>query len=128
MQGFRDFILRGNVVDLAVAFIIGAAFATVVTSFVTDILTPLLGFIGVPDMSGLSTTLDSGAVISWGLFINAVISFILVAAAVYFFLVKPMERLKGPAAVMTRACTECTSEIPLAAKRCPMCTAPQTAG
>ena len=125
MQGFKDFILRGNVVDLAVAFIIGAAFATVVTSFVTDILTPLLGLIGVPNMDGLATTLDSGAVINWGLFINAVVAFILVAASVYFFLVKPMERMKGPAAVETKPCTECISDIPLAAKRCPMCTAPQ---
>ena len=123
--GFRDFILRGNIVDLAVAFVIGAAFASVVTSFVTDILTPLLGLVGVPDFSQLATTLESGATINWGLFLNALISFVLVAAAIYFFVVVPMSRAKGPAAIETKACTECTSEIPLGAKRCPMCTSPQ---
>ncbi len=127
VSGFRDFILRGNIVDLAVAFVIGAAFAAVVSSFVADILTPLLGLVGVPDFSELVTTLDSGATINWGLFLNALISFLLVAAAIYFFVIVPMNRAKGPAAVETKACTECTSEIPLGAKRCPMCTAPQAA-
>jgi large conductance mechanosensitive channel len=127
VSGFRDFILRGNIVDLAVAFVIGAAFAAVVSSFVADILTPLLGLVGVPDFSELVTTLESGATINWGLFLNALISFLLVAAAIYFFVVVPMNRAKGPAAVETKACTECTSEIPLGAKRCPMCTAPQAA-
>lgn len=126
-SGFRDFIMRGNVVDLAVAFVIGAAFATVVNSFVADILTPLLGLIGVPDFSQVATTLDSGATINWGLFLNALISFILIAAAIYFFIVVPMNRMKGPASVTTKACTECTSDIPLAAKRCPFCTSPQEA-
>lgn len=125
VSGFRDFILRGNIVDLAVAFVIGAAFAAVVTSFVADILTPLLGLVGVPDFSELATTLPSGATINWGLFLNALISFLLIAAAIYFFVVVPMNRAKGPAAVETKACTECTSEIPLGARRCPMCTAPQ---
>ncbi|MGH2416706.1 MAG: large conductance mechanosensitive channel protein MscL [Candidatus Limnocylindria bacterium] len=121
MSGFRDFILRGNVVDLAVAFIIGAAFGTVVTSFVTDILTPLLGLIGVPDFS--TATVQVGeAEVRWGVFLNAVISFILVAVAVYFFLVKPMERMRSPEDPTTKTCPECASEIPMAAKRCPMCT------
>jgi large conductance mechanosensitive channel len=127
VSGFRDFILRGNIVDLAVAFVIGAAFAAVVSSFVADILTPLLGLVGVPDFSELVTTLESGATINWGLFLNALITFLLVAAAIYFFVVVPMNRAKGPGAVETKACTECTSEIPLGAKRCPMCTAPQAA-
>lgn len=127
LSGFRDFIMRGNVVDLAVAFVIGVAFAGVVNSFVADILTPLLGLVGVPDFSALSTTLTSGATINWGLFLNALISFLLVAAAIYFFVVVPVNRLKGPAVVATKRCTECTSEIPLGARRCPMCTAPQPA-
>lgn len=125
ISGFKDFIMRGNIVDLAVAFVIGLAFAAVINSFVADILLPLLGLIGVPNFSELSTTLDSGAVIGWGLFLNALIQFLLIAAAIYFFVVVPMNRIKGPAATTTKACTECTSEIPLAAKRCPMCTQPQ---
>ena len=124
-RGFRDFVFRGNVVDLAVAVVIGGAFALVVASFVADILTPLLGLLGLPDFSELSTTLPSGATINWGLFLNALISFVLVALAIYLFVVRPMERMKGPAAVATKACTECTSDIPLAAKRCPFCTQPQ---
>jgi large conductance mechanosensitive channel len=121
MSGFRDFILRGNVVDLAVAFIIGAAFGTVVTSFVADVLTPLLGLIGVPDFS-TATAQVGEAEVRWGVFLNAVISFILIAAAVYFFLVKPMERLRSVEAPTTKTCPECASEIPAAAKRCPLCT------
>jgi large conductance mechanosensitive channel len=128
LKGFRDFIMRGNVVDLAVAVVIGGAFALVVGSFVADILTPLLGLIGVPDFSTAGFTVGDDSEVRYGLFLNALITFILVAAAIYFFVVKPMERMKGPAAVETKACTECTSDIPLAAKRCPMCTAPQAAG
>lgn len=126
MQGFKDFILPGNVVDLAVAFIIGAAFATVVTSFVGDILTPLLGLIGLPDFSTASFIVGS-AEVRRGPFLNAVISFVLVAAAVYLFLVKPMERVRSTEDPATKACTECASEIPMAAKRCPMCTSQQAA-
>ena len=125
--GFREFIMRGNVVDLAVAFVIGVAFAAVINSFVADILTPLLGLVGVPDLSQLATTLPSGATIRWGLFLNALISFLLVAAAIYFFVVAPMNRMNGPAETTTKACSECTSEIPLGARRCPMCTTPQAA-
>ena len=124
-SGFRDFVMRGNVIDLAVALVLGLAFAGVVTSFVADILTPLLGLLGVPDFSEVATTLPSGATINWGLFLNALIAFLIVALVIYFFVVVPMNRLKGPAAVETKACTECTSEIPLAARRCPMCTQPQ---
>jgi len=125
-SGFRDFVMRGNVIDLAVALVIGLAFAAVLNSFVADILTPLLGLIGVPDFSTLTVTVGS-AEIRYGAFLNALIAFLLMAAVIYFFVVKPMERMKGPAALDTKACTECTSEIPLGAKRCPMCTAPQAA-
>ena len=127
ISGFRDFIMRGNVTDLAVALVIGLAFASVMSSFVADILTPLLGLIGVPNFEALSATVGK-AEIRYGLFLNALITFVLVAAAIYFFIVVPMNRLKRAAAVETKACTECTSEIPLAARRCPMCTAPQAAG
>jgi large conductance mechanosensitive channel len=124
MQGFKDFVMKGNVVDLAVALVIGLAFAAVVNSFVADILTPLLGLLNVPDFSTASFTVGD-AEVRWGLFLNAIISFLVIAAAIYFVVVKPMERMKGEAAVETKACTECTSDIPLAAKRCPLCTSPQ---
>ncbi len=126
MQGFKDFVMKGNVVDLAVALVIGLAFAAVVNSFVADILTPLLGLLNVPDFSTASFTVGD-AEVRYGLFLNAVISFLVIALAIYLFVVKPMERMKGEAAVETKACTECTSDIPLGAKRCPMCTAPQPA-
>ena len=124
MRGFRDFLLRGNVVDLAVAFVIGAAFAAVVASFVTNVLTPLLGLLGVPDLSTWSYTFANGTEIKYGLFLNAVIYFLLVAAALYFFLVKPALRLRKPEAAPapTKSCPFCASEIPEAAKRCPNCT------
>jgi large conductance mechanosensitive channel len=125
-SGFKNFVMRGNVVDLTVALVLGLAFAGVVTSFVADILTPLLGLVGVPDFAEVATTLPSGATINWGLFLNALIAFLIVALVIYFLVVVPINRLKGPAAVETKACTECASEIPLAAKRCPMCTQPQT--
>ena len=127
MQGFRDFVMKGNVVDLAVALVIGLAFLAVVNSFVADILTPLLGLLNLPDFSTASFMVGD-AEVRWGLFLNAIISFLVMAFVIYFLVVRPMERMKGPAAVETKACTECTSDIPLAAKRCPMCTAPQPAG
>ena len=89
LKGFRDFLLRGNVVDLAVAFVIGAAFAAVVASFVTNILTPLLGLLGVPDLSTWSYTFANGSELKYGAFLNAVISFFLIALAIYFFLIVP---------------------------------------
>jgi large conductance mechanosensitive channel len=124
MKGFRDFLLRGNVVDLAVAFVIGAAFAAVVTSFVGDILTPLLGLLGVPDFSTLAFVTTGGAEIRYGAFLNALISFVLVAAAIYFFLIVPAQRLRPPEKEepKTKTCPFCASEIPLAATRCPLCT------
>jgi large conductance mechanosensitive channel len=89
---FRDFLLRGNVIELGVAIVIGAAFTAVVTAFVTDILTPLLGLVGVPDFSTAQLVIG-GATIKWGLFLNALISFILVGAAVFFFVVRPLQRI-----------------------------------
>lgn len=133
IKEFRDFLLRGNVVDLAVAVVIGAAFGAVVTSFTANILTPLLGLIGVPDFSQLAIVTPGGAVIAYGLFLNALISFLLVAGAIFFFVIKPMNSLERrrqagvEAAPTTKTCTECASQIPLAARRCPNCTQPQTA-
>ena len=125
---FRDFILRGNVIDLAVGIVIGAAFGALVTSFVGNVLTPLLGLLSVPDFSTLS--FEAGqATVSYGVFLNAFISFLLVAAAIFFFVVKPMNamnaRLKKPeaeAASITRSCPFCVTDIPVAATRCPHCT------
>jgi large conductance mechanosensitive channel len=131
-SGFREFIMRGNVIDLAVAVVIGAAFGTVVASFVADILTPLLGLIGVPDFSSASLTVGE-AEVRYGRFLNALLAFLLVAAAIYLFIVKPMNLLEerrqagAEATPTTKACPECASEIPAAARRCPMCTS-QLAG
>ncbi len=127
MQGFREFIMRGNVVDLAVAVVIGAAFGTVIASFVADILTPLLGLLGLPDFTSASVTVGE-AEVRYGLFLNALIAFLLVAAAIYFFVVKPMNALEARRQAgadetpTTQTCPECASEIPAAARRCPMCT------
>lgn len=128
---FRDFLLRGNVVELAVAVVIGAAFGALVTSFTTNILTPLLGLFGVPDFSNLAITTPGGAVIAYGFFLNALIAFILVAAAIFFFVVKPVNALEARRQrgevenPTTKTCTECASDIPIAARRCPNCTQPQ---
>jgi large conductance mechanosensitive channel len=131
LKGFRQFIMRGSVIDLAVAVVIGAAFGAVVTSFVTNILNPLIAaIVGKPDFSAFQATLNGG-VISYGLFLNALISFLLIAAAVYFFVIVPMNALKArqargqaPADPTSKKCPECLSEIPIAAKRCAFCTSP----
>ncbi|HET7644988.1 MAG TPA: large conductance mechanosensitive channel protein MscL [Candidatus Limnocylindria bacterium] len=132
IKGFREFIMRGNVVDLAVAVVIGAAFGAVVSSFVADILTPLLGLVGIPDFSAASFTVGDGAAeVRYGLFLNALLAFLLVAAAIYVFVVAPMNALEArrqsgeEPTPTTKTCTECASEIPVAARRCPMCTQPQ---
>jgi large conductance mechanosensitive channel len=123
LKGFKEFIMRGNVVDLAVAVVIGAAFGAVVTSVVEDLFTPLIAAIfGKPDFSELTFTINESQ-FYYGNFINAVISFLTIATAIYFFVVVPLNRIKGPPEVTTRNCPECTSEIPLAATRCPQCTA-----
>lgn len=126
---FKQFLLRGNVVDLAVGVVIGAAFGSVVTALVSDILTPLIAAIAkVPDFGGLFFTLNESKFL-YGHFINAVISFLLVAGAIFFFVVKPMNILiaksrkdEKPADPTTKKCKECLSEIPLAATRCAHCT------
>ena len=128
IREFRDFLLRGNVIELAVAVVIGAAFGAVVTSFVGDVLTPLLGLVGVPDFSTLAFTAGE-ATVKYGLFLNALISFILVAGAIFFFVVKPMNALAARRAARepgeaptTKPCPFCATDIPMGATRCPHCT------
>jgi large conductance mechanosensitive channel len=128
-KGFRDFIFRGNVVDLAVAVIIGAAFNAIVSSLVADVLNPLIAAtVGKPDFSGVILNVGGGQ-IKVGSFFNAAISFLIVALVVYLFIVLPMNalqaRLKKPeSAPTTKNCPECLSEIPLAARRCAHCAQP----
>jgi len=131
-KGFRDFVLRGNVVDLAVAVVIGAAFSKIVTALVTDIINPLISAtVSKPNFSYLHLHVH-GADFPYGDFLNDVINFLLVSAAVYFMVVLPLntllKRLKHetPAAPNTKTCPECLSEIPLAARRCSHCTQPLT--
>jgi large conductance mechanosensitive channel len=129
LKGFKQFLMRGNVIDLAVAVVIGAAFGAVITSFVTNILTPLIAaIVGKPDFSYLVADVN-GSKVTYGLFLNALISFLLIAAAVYFFMVAPINawnerrrRGEAPADPTTKKCPECVSEIAIAAKRCPFCT------
>src|SRR5437870_3599928 len=133
MSGFQKFLLRGNVVDLAVAVVIGAAFGVVVTAFVKDIVTPTIGaFGGLPDFSAWFFTIN-GSKFLIGDFINALISFLIVALIVYYFVIVPVQRLmdrhKGEPPVTpiaTRECPECLSKIPRAATRCAFCTAQVT--
>ncbi len=129
LKGFRDFILRGNVVDLAVAFIMGAAFNAIVNSMVKDVMMQLIAAAGgKPDFGAWKIDVH-GTPIFIGNFVNAAVSFLIVAFVVYFFMVLPinslMARFKGPvpeAAPTTKTCPECQSEIPIAAKRCAHCT------
>ncbi len=126
--GFKQFILRGNVVDLAVGVVMGAAFGTVVSGFVKDLLTPLIAaIVGKPDFSALKFTIN-GSQFLFGDFVNAVVAFVLVAAAVYYFVVLPVNALMArvkkepPADPTTKKCPECKSEIAIEAKRCAFCT------
>jgi large conductance mechanosensitive channel len=126
LRGFKQFALRGNVVDLAVAVVIGVAFGAVVTAFVKDLITPLIAAIfGKPDFSALSLTINKSTFL-YGEFINAVVAFVLIAAAVYFVVVAPMNALAARRArgqdPITRECPECLSEIPVGARRCRHCT------
>ena len=129
MKGFKQFILRGNVLDLAVAVVMGAAFGGVVTALVKDLLTPLIAaLVGTRDFSQLSFTVNSSK-FAIGDFINAIISFLLISAAVYFFVVLPvntlMARLKrgeAPPDPTTKSCPDCLSAIPIKARRCAFCT------
>jgi large conductance mechanosensitive channel len=128
LKEFKQFLLRGNVVDLAVGVVIGAAFGTIVTALVSDLLTPLISAIAkIPDFNGLIFTVN-GSIFKYGHFINSLISFLLVASSVFFFVVKPMNLLISrsrkvpPIDTTTKKCTECLSEIPIEAKRCSHCT------
>jgi large conductance mechanosensitive channel len=127
MQGFRKFILRGNVVDLAVAVVVATAFGAVVQALVKDLITPLIGaFGGVPDFSGLYFTVNNSRFLI-GEFINAVLAFLLVSAIVYYLVVLPvgklLDRVSPPVATTTKDCPYCLSKIPIKAIRCAFCTA-----
>jgi large conductance mechanosensitive channel len=128
MKGFKQFLLRGNVVDMAVGIVVGAAFGTVVASFVKDLLTPLIAaIVSQPDFSAIAFELR-GSKFLIGDFVNSVVSFVIIAAAVYFAVVLPINALvararkQPPADPTTRKCPECISEIPIQAKRCAFCT------
>jgi len=131
LSGFKQFILRGNVVDMAVGVVIGAAFGGVVTALTKDLLTPLIAaLVGKPDFSNIKFTIH-GREFPVGDFINAAISFLLIAAAVYFFVVTPinalvarMRKAPAPADPTTKKCPECLSEIPIEARRCAHCAQP----
>jgi large conductance mechanosensitive channel len=129
LKDFRDFVLRGNVVELAVAVVMGAAFGAVVTAFVASFITPLIAaIVGKPDFSALAFTIN-GSRFTYGAFFNALLSFLIIAAVVFFFVVKPvnalMARYKPEPALdrVTGECPECLSDIPEAAHRCAFCTA-----
>jgi large conductance mechanosensitive channel len=128
LKGFRDFILRGNVVDLAVAVMIGAAFNAIVASFSNDVVTQFIAAIGgKPDFSKLVFHVN-GTPIRYGSFLNAVLSFLILASIVYFLIVLPtnylLAKIKGNQAATTKACPECLSDIPVAARRCKFCGQP----
>jgi large conductance mechanosensitive channel len=126
--GFKQFLLRGNVVDLAVGVVIGAAFGGVVTAFTKDLLTPFIAaVVGKPDFSAIKFTIN-GSNFLLGDFINAAVSFLIIATVVYYMVVLPVNALvsrarrEPPADPTTKKCTECLSEIPIQAKRCAFCT------
>jgi large conductance mechanosensitive channel len=129
MKGFKLFLLRGNVIDLAVAVVIGAAFGAVVTALVKDLVTPLIAAIaGKPDFSAIVFEIN-GSKFLLGDFINALLAFLLIGAAVYLFVVLPVNALQerrrrgeAPADPTTKQCPECMSEVPIAARRCAFCT------
>jgi large conductance mechanosensitive channel len=132
VKGFRAFLLRGNVVDLAVAVVIGSAFTAVVTRFVADLVTPLIAAIGgKTDFAGIYFTVNHSRFLV-GDFVNAVVSFLVVSAIIYFGVVRPMQRLMPKpsveAAPSTRECAECLSSIPVLARRCAFCQQPQPPG
>ena len=129
LKGFRAFVLRGNVVDLAVGVVIGVAFGAVVTALVEDLITPIItAIVGKPDFSTLTFTIHKST-FKYGAFLNAVIAFVLIAAAVYFFVVVPVNKLMAmrktepDVEAPTRTCPECLSSIPAGARRCAFCTA-----
>jgi large conductance mechanosensitive channel len=128
MNDFKQFLLRGNLVDMAVGVVIGLAFGAVIAALVADLITPLIAAIGgQPDFSGLTFTIHRSHFL-YGAFVNALISFIVIAAVVFFLVVKPVNalmarrRTEPPVDATTRECPECLSEIPIAARRCAFCT------
>jgi large conductance mechanosensitive channel len=126
VSGFRKFLLRGNLVDLAVAVVIGTAFTAVVTAIVKDLITPLIAAIGgKPDFSNLSFTVNHSR-FAYGDFINAIVAFVIIAAVVYFLVVLPVAKIIEMAArsreATERECPECLSKVPVAARRCRYCT------
>lgn len=131
LKEFRSFLMRGNVVDLAIAVVIGAAFGAVVTALVDDIVMPIIGiFGGAPDFSSNTFTIN-GSLFKWGHFVTTVISFVIIAAVIFFVVVKPMnvmmarmKRGEAPPDPTTRTCPECLSAVPIAATRCAFCTQP----
>jgi large conductance mechanosensitive channel len=132
MRGFKAFLLRGNVVDLAIAFVIGVAFSAVIAALVKDLVTPLIAALGgQPDFASLYFTVNKSKFM-YGEFLNALIGFVIIAAVIYFFLVIPYgallarSRKEPPADPTTKKCTECLSEIPIGARRCAFCTSPQS--
>lgn len=129
LQEFKQFILRGNVVDLAIGIVIGVAFGAVVSGFVKDLITPLIAAIGgKPDFSSLAFTINHSRFL-WGDFLNQVISFVIIAAVIFYFVVKPINALMNrrkselPVDPTTRECPYCLSSIPIKASRCAFCTA-----
>ncbi|HZL26406.1 MAG TPA: large conductance mechanosensitive channel protein MscL [Acidobacteriaceae bacterium] len=151
LKGFRDFILRGNVVDLAVAVLIGAAFGQITSSLTSNVITPFISaLIGAPDFSALvfhmhvfahgasaakacvaTATAPCPGDIHYGIFLNALINFLMIAVVVYFCIVMPLQKLLArihgpvePEAVTTKPCPQCLSDVPLAATRCKFCTEP----
>ncbi len=128
LKGFRQFLLRGNVLDLAVAVVIGGAFGALITAFVKDLITPLLAaLVGKPDFSALAFTVN-GSRFLIGDFLNALLAFVLIAAAIYVFVVVPVNALmarihrgQAPPDPTTKHCPECLSEVPVAARRCAFC-------
>jgi large conductance mechanosensitive channel len=121
LKGFQKFLLRGNILDLAVAVVVGAAFTGVVQALTKDLITPILGiFGGTPDFSAIGFAIN-GSQFAIGDFINAVIAFVITAAALYFLIVAPMERVL-PKAVTTKECPFCLSKVPLKATKCAFCT------
>lgn len=129
LKGFKQFLMRGNVVDLAVAVVIGAAFGAVVTALVKDLITPLIAaIVGTPDFSAIVFEVNKSKFMI-GDFINALVSFLMISAAIYFFVVVPvnaltarMRRGEAPPDPTTKKCPECLSEVPIAARRCAFCT------
>lgn len=131
LRDFKRFILRGNVVDLAVAVVMGGAFGTLVTSLVKDLLTPLIAaLVGHPDFSAIAVTVNQSRFLI-GSFVNAVVTFVLISVAMYLFIVAPVNAVlarlrRGGASAdpTTKTCPECLSEVPVGARRCAFCTVP----